>query len=233
MLWACELKEFKLSRELSLLCAPPPPPLPSACPPLRWGCSSRSAYQLSPNPLSRMLLSFRLDVSCRAFFADTNTQMSKQAFTIQPSHPHLRIGVIGVSVCVCVFLRGVVVGGGHNLLSRTVNTHYTVYLNQYMLQLNWNDAIVFCSLDSMSKQTPPCLAYPDGYVYSTETIAREYRSHFNQHSWRQASTCHPLFRSTIHRPLPDKKSPQMKAILCHRTRIVTAKHTTQRHNYYY
>lgn len=168
MLWAWELKEFKLSRELSLLCTLPPPP---ACAPLRWGGSSRSEYQLSPNPLSLMLLSLRLGDSCRAFCAETNThtdfRVSNTTFTFPHSSPclHLWVWVCSwVSVFVCVYRRG------WNLFSHTVNTHYTVYKNQCTLQLIWKEARVFYSLLSLSKQTPTCPAYPDDYVYGTETM---------------------------------------------------------------
>lgn len=63
-------------------------------------------------------------------------------------------------------------------------------------------------------------------------IAREHISQFNQHGWRQGKTSHPLFRSAIHWLLPDKKSPQIKAIstMRHRTWIIIAKHTMQRCN---
>lgn len=156
MLWAWELKEFKLSRELSLLCTPPPSP-PSACPPLRWCRSSRSAYQLSPNPLSRMLLSCRLDVSCRAFYADTNTQMSKLVFTIQQSRPHLHlwIGVImGECVCLCVFI-----GGGWNLLSRTVDTHTTLSIRTNAC-CNWTRmmplSFILCIQCQNKRRLVPC-----------------------------------------------------------------------------
>lgn len=111
MLWAWELREFKLSRELSLLCTPPPPP--SACAPLRWCSSSRSEYQLSPNPLSLMLLSFRLGDSCRVFCANTNIQ----TLGCQTQHSHFHIHTHAytcecgrdrgrVCLCVCVYRRG-------------------------------------------------------------------------------------------------------------------------------
>lgn len=60
MLCGREPSESKLSRESSLLCPPPPPPS------LRWWIS-RSEYQLSPKPLSLMLLSVWSFDSCRAF----------------------------------------------------------------------------------------------------------------------------------------------------------------------
>lgn len=101
-LGAWELKEFKLSRELSLLCTPPP----SACPPVRWCSSSRSEYQLSPNPLSLMLLSLRLGVSCRAFHRHKRTdfRVSQCVHNIHNSTmtPTPTPVNVGVTTCICV-----------------------------------------------------------------------------------------------------------------------------------
>lgn len=100
------------------------------------------------------------------FMQTQDTQMSKPAFTITPTPTPVNRRDHGwVCVWLCVFI-----GGGWKLLSRTVNTHYTVYKYQCMLQLNWTDAIVFYSVHSMSKQMPPCPVPPDDYVYSTETM---------------------------------------------------------------
>lgn len=184
MLWAWELKEFKLSRELSLLCTPPPPsPPPSACPPLRWCCSSRSAYQLSPNPLSRMLLSFRLGVSCRAFYASTNTQIVKVAFTIQPSRPHLHlwVGVImGECVFVCVYRRGlksVVTYCKHTLHCLKEPMHVAV-------ELEWCNCLL---LSGFNVKTNAALCRVPRWLclqHRNNGIAHEPISHFNQHGWR-------------------------------------------------
>lgn len=171
MLWAWELKEFKLSRELSLLCTLPPP-LPSACAPLRWGGSSRSEYQLSPNPLSLMLLSLRQGDSCRAFCADTNRHTLTLGCQIQHSHFYIQAhaytcegGCAHGWVCLCVFT------GGVKISCHILYTHTTLSnKNKCMLQLIWKDAMVFYSLQSLSKQTPTCPVYPDDYVYGTETM---------------------------------------------------------------
>lgn len=110
--------------------------------------------------------------------------------------------------------------------------HCLSQLMHVAIELEWCHCLLFSAFDVKTNAALSRVPWWLCSQHRNNGFAREYVSHFNQYGWRQTSTCHPLFRSTIHRLLSDKKGFKMKAIstLCHHTWIITAKHTTQRCN---
>lgn len=97
------------------------------------------------------------------------------------------------------------------------------------VELEWCHCLLFSAFDVKTNAALSRAPWWLCLQHRNNGIAREHISQFNQHGWRQAKTCHPLFRSAIHRLLPEEKSPQIKAIstIRHHTWIITAKHTMQ------
>lgn len=97
------------------------------------------------------------------------------------------------------------------------------------MELEWCHCLLFSAVDVKTNTALSRVPWWLCLQRRNNAIAREHISNFNQRGRRQAKTCHPLFRSAIHRLPPDKKSPQIKPIVtmggC--TWIIIAKHTTQ------